>query len=257
MKITCQNKECGTTINIPDDKVPAKPVKIACPKCKSPNILTPAKTSTDVTPEKEPPKQGGNVEQNIMNKVEQRLASFRNELLGQLQQGVSLPTQGAHIGTGTGLIPQSGGEVPKKALICDDDKMIRKVINDCVTELGYETDEAGSIDEALKVLDHPELDYNLILIDKVFPDDDEGGYKILSKIATLQIDSRRKIFVVFISGDIKSGDPSAAFLSGANIMLNKQDLGKLSTILENEMADYEKLYKVFKNCLEMTKTVKS
>lgn len=256
MKITCQNKECGTIINIPDEKIPDKPIKIACPKCKSPNIVNPQKASpggaAPATAQGE-----GNLEQIIMSKVEQRLASIRNELLGQMQQAAPLPSPGTFSpADSTATTAYTGGGLPKKALICDDDKMVRKVISDTVSALGYEATEVETIEGALKILDHPELPYNLILIDKVFPDDAEGGYKILSKIATMQIDARRKIFVVFISADIKSGDASAAFLSGANIVVNKQDLAKLTAILENEMADYDKLYKVFKKCLEISRSVR-
>ncbi|MDH3976486.1 MAG: response regulator [Deltaproteobacteria bacterium] len=254
MKITCQNEECGTIISIPDEKVPAKPVRIACPKCKSPNIVTPPKAPADEAAPKAAPPREGDLEQTIMNKVEERISSLRNELLGQLQHPT--PATGSFTPNETGAIPFAGGTLSKKALICDDDKMACQIINDSVSTLGYEVDEVETIEGALKILDHSELDYSLILIDKVFPDDAEGGYKILSKIATMQIDARRKIFVVFISGEIKSGDPSAAFLSGANIIVNKQDIGQLSTIIENEMADYDKLYKIFRKCLETFKSVR-
>lgn len=256
MKITCQNKDCGTIINIPDEKIPDKPVKIACPRCKSPNILNPAAGGDTESSPKETWPQENSLEQIIMNKVEQKLSSLRNELLGQLQYTAPATPAGSFAPANGGAMPATAGTLTKKALICDDDKMACKMIKDHVTALGFETDEAETVDAALKILENPELDYSLILIDKVFPDDAEGGHKILSKIATMQIDSRRKIFAVFISGDVKSGDPSAAFLSGANIMLNKQDLGKLSTIIETEMADYNKLYKTFSKCLETTRSVR-
>ena len=41
MKVNCQNEKCGYVINIPDNKIPKRPVRIACPKCKTPNIIKP------------------------------------------------------------------------------------------------------------------------------------------------------------------------------------------------------------------------
>ena len=235
MKINCQNEKCGYVINIPDNKVPSKPVRIACPKCKGPNIIKPPASAGGASPH--------DLESKIMRAVEERLASFRREI--------------SHIPQAA--VPERGGAAadvynPKKALICDDDKMVRQVIRDSVEGLGYTSDEASSIDKAIEVLNKPEIEYSLILIDKVFPEDPEGGYKILSKVALLPLEIRRKIFVIFISGDMKSGDASAAFLMGANTVVNKKDLNRLAAIIEEEMAEYKRLYRVFNECQHLSKT---
>lgn len=245
MKVNCQNEKCGYVINIPDSKLPNRPVKIACPKCKAANLIKPpavsgkpaAGSATDT-----------GLEAKIMGALEQRLAAFRREVV-----------EGAGFGESVqGVAPESSavlaGKGIKKALICDDDAMIRQVIKDNVAKLGYQSDETQTIETSLDVLSHVEIDYSLILIDKVFPDDSEGGYKILSKVATLPIDVRRRIFVVFISGDMKSGDANAAFLMGANTVVNKKDINRLPAILKEEMAEYERLYRVFNKCLHLSKT---
>lgn len=245
MKVNCQNEKCGYVINIPDSKMPNRPVKLACPKCKSANLIKPpavsgmpaAGSATDT-----------GLEAKIMGALEQRLAAFRREVVAGTGLG----------GFVQGATPESGAILTdkgvKKALICDDDAMVRQVVKDSVAKLGYQSDEAPTIEKSLEVLSHVEIDYSLILIDKVFPDDAEGGYKILSKVATLPLDVRRKIFVVFISGDMKSGDANGAFLMGANTVVNKKDLNRLSAILKEEMAEYERLYRVFNKCLHMSKT---
>jgi len=229
MKVNCQNEKCGYVIDIPDSKLPNRPVKIACPKCKSANLIKPPVVPGMPAAGSDP--QAG-LEAKIMGALEQRLATFRRELIsgnGVVQGAVSLES-------GTVLADKG----IKKALICDDDMMMRKAIKDKAVSLGYKADEAPTIEKALDILSHAEIGYSLILIDKVFPDDSEGGYKILSKVATLPLDVRRKIFVVFISGDMKSGDANAAFLMGANTVVNKKDLNRLPAILKEEMAEYEK-----------------
>ena len=243
MKVKCQNEKCGYVINIPDSKIPNRPVKIACPKCKSANLIKPPASSGKPAAGSGP--QAG-LEAKIMGALEQRLAAFRSEVMtgAGAMRGVVAPESG-------GVLTDKG---IKKALICDDDAMVRQVMKDSVAKLGYATEEAPTIEKALESLSHVEIGYSLILIDKVFPDDSEGGYKILSKVATLPLDIRRKIFVVFISGDMKSGDANAAFLMGANTVVNKKDIKRLPAILKGEMAEYERLYRVFNKCLHMSKT---
>ncbi|MDT8316664.1 MAG: response regulator [bacterium] len=244
MKVNCQNEKCGYEINIPDNKLPNRPVKIACPECKSANLIKPQAVSGNSAAGTNP--QAG-LEAKIMGALEQRLAAFRREILAGVGagavQGLFAPESSAVLAEGI-----------RKALICDDDAMIRQVIKDSVAKLGYQSDGAPTIEGSLDILSHVEIGYSLILIDKVFPDDSEGGYKILSKVATLPLDVRRKIFVVFISGDMKSGDANAAFLMGANTVVNKKDLNRLSAILKEEMDEYERLYRVFNKCLHMSKT---
>lgn len=236
MKIKCQNKECGFIINIPPDRVPQKPVKIACPKCKGPNIIKPPSPSQ--------PDSG--LYERIMGEVDRKLSGIRKELAGHsLATAVSVP------GPNETFTPDVSS---KKALICDDDKLISEMMKDTVAKLGFTSDIAPTVDQAMSILDKPEMEYGLILIDKVFPDDSEGGYKILSKIAGMQLNTRRKIFVIFISGDIKSMDASSAFLTGANTVVNKKDLNKLKGIISNELNDYERLYRVFNQCLHLSKT---
>lgn len=239
MKITCQNKECGFIINIPPDRIPDKPVRIACPKCKAPNIITPPSSSES----------GGDLYEKVMSAVDRKIADLRNEILRQ--QPIMPGSFSPSIGPDSNNFQPEGS---KKALICDDDKMICKVIEDSISKLGYSADGATTIEKALSVLDKPDIEYSLILIDKVFPEDPEGGFKILTRITSLPLDVRRKTFVVFISGDIKSMDATSAFLMGANAVVNKKDLDKLTGIIATELGEYERLYRVFSASLHMSKT---
>ncbi len=236
MKIKCQNKKCSFIINIPLDKLPQQPVKIACPKCKGPNIIKPPSASRPDT----------GLYERIMGEVDKKLSGIRNELAAQ-----SMVTRASSSGPYETYQPDVRS---KKALICDDDRLISEMIKDIVVNLGFTTNLASTVDQAMSILDKPDMDYGLILIDKVFPEDTEGGYKIISQIAAMPLDTRRKMFVIFISGDIKSMDTSSAFLTGANTVVNKKDINKLKDIITRELSDYERLYSVFNQCLHMSKT---
>lgn len=249
MKVTCQNSECSRDFNVPEEKLPNKPVKIACPHCKVPTVVTPPAVQTKPANSPSPANSGSNDQ--VMAALEERLASFKNEIMGEIGRMVPGGTtmDGGYGGDLKSRVAPEVSSGVKKALICDDDEMVRELLKNSVTNLGYLAQETSTLEESLKILEKPEIDYGLMLIDKVFPGDPEGGFKILSKIATLPLGVRRKIFVVLVSADIRSGDASAAFLMGANTVVNKKDLSRLTDILRSEISNYERLYEAFNRCL--------
>lgn len=251
MIITCKNEDCRFDINISDDKLPTRPVRINCPKCRTPNnVYPPGMTTSDSRSTGNSSQVEEDNSSTILKEVDRRLAILKEDILNDVSRYVKEPK-----GTGSS-IPEVDGALSenniKKALICDDDKTIRAIIKDSVAKLGFICDEAESLDKALKMLAKGDSLYSLVLIDKVFPEDPEGGYKILAHTASLPIAERRKLFVAFISGELKTSDSGNAFLLGANVLVNKKDLSRLPHILEGEMKDYKRLYSVFTNCLNST-----
>lgn len=251
MIITCKNKVCRFDIEILDDQLKDQPDSINCPKCKTPNDVYPPGLKTK---DSKPDNSSSNVEEGsssaILKEVDKRLAIFKEDILSD----VSRYSKKSNLaGSSDPLIfdTLSGNEI-KKALICDDDAMVRSIMRDSITKLGFACDEAESVEKALKMLSKEDSLYSLLLIDKVFPKDPEGGYKILAHTALLPIAERRKLFVVFISDNIKTKDSGSAFLLGANALVNKKDLSKLTHILEGEMKAYKRLYSVFTACLNST-----
>ena len=251
MIITCKNEECRFDINISDDKLPTRPVRINCPKCRTPNNVYPAGT---VRSDSKPDSKSSSIEKDnssaILKEVDKRLAILKQDILNDVfSYSKEAKVTASSIPEGERAISEN--EI-KKALICDDDKTIRAIIKDSVAKLGFICDEAESVDKALDILSKGDNQYSLVLIDKVFPEDPEGGYKILAHTASLPIAERRKLFVVFISGELKTKDSGNAFLLGTNTLVNKKDLSMLTHILEGEMKDYKRLYSVFTNCLNST-----
>ena len=251
MIITCKNEDCQFDINISDDKLPTRPVRINCPKCRTPNNVYPAGMATgDSKPDSNSSHPEKDNSSAILKEVDNRLAILKEGILNDVFRYVkeSKVTASSVPGVGEALSEKK----IKKALICDDDKTIRLIIKDSVAKLGFICDEAESVDKALKLLAKGDSQYSLILVDKVFPEDPEGGYKILAHTASLPISERRKLFVAFISGELKTSDSGNAFLLGANALVNKKDLSMLTHILEGEMKDYKRLYSVFTDCLNST-----
>ena len=256
MIIKCRNKECGFDINIPDDKIPNKPVKITCPKCKAVTQLQLPQKEEGVENVEQTHKnsatsdENDSLEKELLSIMEEKLSAFKAEMMSKLSdsQGNNVDSKLFEEGN-LGILTSSS---MNKALICDDNNLNRKQIKDSLSKLGFISDEASTVDQAISLIDHiRDLDqhYKMIIIDKVFPDDDKGGYKILNEVASLPLVIRRKSFVAFVSAQLRTNDASTAFLMGANIVINKKDLPRLTDILKRETAHYENLYAVYNQCL--------
>ncbi|MBE9504881.1 MAG: response regulator, partial [Proteobacteria bacterium] len=250
MIIPCQNTHCGFNINLSDDKIPDKPMKVPCPRCKFPNPVHPVSKSVDSRP--------GEQSQNIGTPTD-RESSLKDEILSIIEEKLSMLRSEIRDGLGSTLTTTEKADLQKekpqemlagsssdKALICDDNTLIRTQIKDSLSELGFKSDEAKTVEEAIVMIKNASaIDqyYTMILIDKVFPGDDEGGYKVLNEVASLPLHIRRRCFVAFVSAQLRTNDASTAFLMGANTVINKKDLPKLPMIIKEETAQYENLYK--------------
>jgi hypothetical protein len=87
-------------------------------------------------------------------------------------------------------------------------------------------------------------------VDYNFPDDKDGGTKIISRINGWKPAARRETFVVLISANIKSADASAAFFHGANITVNKEEIRNLEHLIREGQRRFHEIYRVFNRILE-------
>src|SRR3989337_302844 len=69
----------------------------------------------------------------------------------------------------------------KRVLIVDDDPVQRRLLEEMIKRLGFETKTANSGDSALQILDGPEKDQiSLVLLDLVMPGTD--GLAVLDRL---------------------------------------------------------------------------
>jgi DNA-binding response OmpR family regulator len=89
--------------------------------------------------------------------------------------------------------------------------------------------------------------YQLVVLDEVF-----GGTSanpVVSYLAPLTMSVRREMYVVLVGERFKTADHMQAFVHSVNLVLHPADLTQLATILEGALADHERFYKVFNDCL--------
>jgi CheY-like chemotaxis protein len=135
----------------------------------------------------------------------------------------------------------------QSALICESDSAAADTISTVLRKLGYSVDPASTTTEALKKIESN--DYRLVTLDLSFPDDKEGGKKIIGKINGKKPMLRREMFVVLISAAVKSDDANAAFFNGVNLTVNRSEIAGLGGLVRSGQTHFQQIYRTFNRLL--------
>ena len=116
----------------------------------------------------------------------------------------------------------------KKILIVDDEKLVRWTLSQKCAEYGYQSVEAGTAEEALRVLQSDSLD--AILLDVHLPD--KSGMEVLSKLK----ESGETRNVIMMTADPQLDDVKAALRLGAYDFISKPiNFEELEVTLQNAL----------------------
>jgi len=204
MDVTC--KSCGTTLKIPDEKLPPnQAVSVACPKCKGKIRIEPS---------------------------DRRPVSAKEEFeeAGIEYGGDTSPLEFFEEGT-------------RLALVLGGDEANVTEITPALEELSYKPILPTSIGEPMSKLRLYHFD--LILLSDGFDGQNLERSPITNYLNHLSMSVRRKTFLVLLSQKFKTMDNMTAFGESANLVVNPDDLSSLPLILKKAISDNEKFYKVF------------
>ena len=209
MRVTC--KSCGTTLDIPDEKLPPnQAVSVTCPKCKGKIRIEPS--DRRVAPSKEAFEEAG--------------IEYEDD---------TSPMEFFEEGT-------------KLALVLDGDEANVMEITPALEEMSYKPISPASINEAMGKLRLYHFD--LILLSDGFDGQDLDRSPITHYLNHLSMSERRKSFLVLLSEKFKTMDNMMAFGKSANLVVNPVDLSNLSLVLKKAFSDHAKFYKVFTDTLK-------
>ena len=213
MDITCSS--CGTTLAIPDEKLPPNQVvNITCPKCKG-------KIKVDTR------------ELDLKPAAGRKEEEAKEEFLSEYEDDTS-PLEFFEEGV-------------KLALVLDTDDLRLSEITPALEELGYKVIQTPTLQEAMsKIRLHP---FDMIILADGFDGKGLEGNPIINYLNHLSMSVRRKIFLVLLSGRFKTMDNMMAFAMSANLVVNPEDLSNMRLILKKGTSENEKFYKVFTDML--------
>jgi len=219
MEVTCEH--CKTKLNIPDAKIPkGQTVKISCPKCKNKITL-----DTRERTEKKPPPDSAKSKP-LQERAEQAYdyADYsEDETLGFYEEGTKL------------------------ALIMESDPERSEKIKIVAEELGYKHISAPNTRDAVGKMRFHHFD--LIILSDGFDGQKLEHSPILNHLNHVSMSVRRQTFVGLLGDKFKTMDNMMAFAMSANLVINWQDMEKLSGILKKAISENERFYKVFNDTL--------
>lgn len=230
MRVTCPS--CNKAYTVDESKLPASGAVLKCQACGG-KMTVPGRQVQDAPAGSKAPVETAESLKPGSPAWEKLKRETAAEVLRQLGLRPSVHAQDAE---------DDDGEL-NLALVAEDEPLFQEVIRDALEKLGYQVEQARSTADALEALKRKP--YRIVTVDNRFPDDSEGGYKILQTINAFYPEKRRKMFVTFISADLATMDINSAFILGANLTVSKKDVKRLDRFLAQGMREHERLYATF------------
>jgi predicted Zn finger-like uncharacterized protein len=230
MKVVCNS--CQQSLTVDETKAPAGTFRIKCSSCS--NLITVTRETSAVAAP-----QNNNVEEIVKREVGKAKKEIF-EALSTLFGGDMTKLQSAEL--------EEAGDEQKRALVCESDQPTIDQVAAVLKRMDYQVEDVKTSSDALKKLD--QFSYQLITVCSNFPDAKDGAAKILGRINGQKSAQRRKTFVVSISSTVKNTDATTAFLHGANIIVNKDDLGKLENLIREGQRRFQQIYHHFSSLID-------
>lgn len=136
------------------------------------------------------------------------------------------------------------------ALVCVDEPERLKAVKDALEDLNYYSSVASSVKEALSKLRYNQ--YDLVMLDEEFCGETSENNTILRYLQPMPMSTRRSIFLMLISNQIRTLDNLLAFAKSVNAVINVNDVPKVKLVLERAIADHRRFYKVY---MDLTKSI--
>jgi len=133
-------------------------------------------------------------------------------------------------------------------LICESDASLKKKIAAAMKVLGYQITEPTSAKDALKNMRYHV--YNVVIVNENFDTDNPAANEVLQYLASLNMSTRREIFVTVISNRFRTMDNMAAFNNSVNLVINTKNTNEAGQIIKSGITENNAFYHVYKETLK-------
>jgi predicted Zn finger-like uncharacterized protein len=210
--------QCGSKIVIDDAKLPDRPFQVRCPKCQS-VAKFPGRTAAVAPPAEEP------------LPAEPPPAPAADEMRAQLMAQVrrEMTLGGTH----------AGGH---HALVAITDRALAGSATVLLSRLGYEVDAVEDAAEAGRLVEQGAHDIVVSTRTVGAQGKAETFYQRLNRLSP---DARRRLFVVLVGDELKTGDGTQAWVCLADLVVHSRDVATADNIVRNTLAERSRLYQAF------------
>jgi hypothetical protein len=134
----------------------------------------------------------------------------------------------------------------KTSLICSDSATL-EAAKDTLRELGFKFHTAETPELAVERMRY--TNYDCIIIHENFAGSSLRTNAVLNFLAPLPMAQRRYWFVCLVGPSFKTLDAMQAFAQSVHLVLNPIDLPNMTAILKKSLAEFELLYRAYKDSL--------
>ena len=225
MRIQCDH--CQAAFNVPDEKVPrGRQFKATCSKCRRTIIVEPQGASGG---------KGATIGVDVsLSEVTDAPTAIEADL--DTTSAYDSPLE----------VLEEGA---MSALVCVDQPERLQAVKEALDDLNYYSSVASSVKEALSKLRYNQ--YDLVMLDEEFCGESADNNTILRYLQPMPMSTRRNIFLMMISNEIRTLDNLLAFANSVNAVINVSDVQKVKLVLERAMADHRRFYKVYKDLVQV------
>lgn len=245
MDISCSS--CKAKFKLPDEKVPkGQAFTIPCPKCKK-------KITVNVKGPGKPPDSPGKATGEPDKKAPERKpdkkpdkASDKASKPGKKPDKTLIEQAAADYDSADKPFDfvEEGVET---ALVCEADPAINAGITEVLEKMGYVVTSPKNPMEALKQMRF--YNFNLVLLNERFGTSNPDENHVRKYLDRLAMESRRKIFVVLLTGRFRTNDNMVAFNKSVNLVINGKDMGQLRKVLAAAISEHSTFYRIFKDTM--------
>jgi predicted Zn finger-like uncharacterized protein len=252
MIIVCQN--CSTRLQVDEEKSPARPFTIRCPKCNSAvnsGQPSPASEKSALTVGGSPSTDDPRLDQPApapaypldTNAIQEKTTSTE-EVIRLLADLLSKGSEGR-----IDKVRKNPGSGTRKVLVCAAEKY-RAPIARSLTEGGYQVLVADDTGQAVERMRANQFD--IVLLEPQFDTQEQGSAFVTREINVLRPSQRRRLFFILLGGSLRTMDAHAAFLNNANAVVNLNDIEQLPKIVDGALLEYNELYRDFNSAFNLT-----
>lgn len=219
--------KCAQKIVIDDARVPDRAFSVKCPKCQT-SVRFPGKGAAAGAPGAPAP-QDAPAPEAARGDADPgpNAEAMRAEMMAQVRREMS---------HGDAVRPATG-----RALVSLSDRTQAGAITLPLTRQGYQVDSIDNAEEGSRLIEQGV--YELVVASRAAaPAGKESLYQRMSRLSP---DARRRVFLVLVGDDFKTGDGTQAWLAMADLVAHPRDLGTADAVLTKTVEERGRLYQVF------------
>jgi predicted Zn finger-like uncharacterized protein len=210
--VQAQCPQCAQRIVVDDAKAPDKPFSVKCPKCQA-VVRFPGRPTTTGAAE-EPP----SAAEPLAESSPEVLAALRKEIAGD------------------------PSKLKGQVLVALGDRNLASALTLPLTKLGYVTDTLDNPEEGGRMLEQGFYDIIITSRTATIPGRSET---LQQRSARLNPEARRRLFIIMVGEEFKTGDGQQAFVSQADLLIHPKDASSIESVLLNTLSERARLYQVF------------